>query len=120
MKLLIPGPVTTSPEVKAAMAQDFAPWDNDFRAMYAEIRARVLRIAGGSAETHTTLALQGCGHFAAEAAIRTFLPPGGKILVPLVGAYAERMARLATEAGRQVVTLQVDQYRPLQARPTPN
>ena len=116
MKLLIPGPVTTSPAVKAAMAQDFAPWDNDFRAVYADIRARVLRIAGGTAETHTTLALQGCGHFAAEAAIRTFLPPGGKILVPLVGAYADRMARLAKEAGRDVVTLTVDQHLPLQAQ----
>jgi 2-aminoethylphosphonate-pyruvate transaminase len=116
MKLLIPGPVTTSPEVKAAMAQDFAPWDNDFRAVYADIRARVLRIAGGQPDTHTAMALQGCGHFAAEAAVRTFLPPGGKILVPLVGAYADRMARLATEAGRQVVTLKVDQHRPLQGQ----
>ena len=116
MKLLIPGPVTTSPEVKAAMAQDFAPWDNDFRALYADIRARVLRVAGGQPDTHTVMALQGCGHFAAEAAVRTFLPPGGKILVPLVGAYADRMARLASEAGRQVVTLQVDQHRPLQAQ----
>ena len=116
MKLLIPGPVTTSPEVKAAMAQDFAPWDNDFRALYADIRARVLRIAGGQPDTHAVLALQGCGHFAAEAAMRTFLPPGGKILVPLVGAYADRMARLASEAGRQVVTLKVDQHRPLQAQ----
>ena len=116
MKLLIPGPVTTSPEVKAAMAQDFAPWDNDFRALYADIRARVLRVAGGQPDTHTVMALQGCGHFAAEAAVRTFLPPGGKILVPLVGAYADRMARLATEAGRQVVTLKVDQHRPLQAQ----
>ncbi len=116
MKLLIPGPVTTCPEVKAAMAQDFAPWDNDFRAVYADIRTRVLRVAGGQPDTHTVLALQGCGHFATEAAIRTFLPPGGKILVPLVGAYADRMARLANEAGRQVVTLTVDQHRPLQAQ----
>src|SRR5271165_2789505 len=29
MLLLIPGPVTTRPEVRAALAQDFAPWDND-------------------------------------------------------------------------------------------
>ena len=116
MKLLIPGPVTTSPEVKAAMAQDFAPWDNDFRKLYEQVRARVLAIAGGAVDTHTVLGLQGCGHFAAEAALRTFMAPGDKILVPLVGAYAERMARLAREAGRQVATISVDQNRPLQAK----
>ena len=27
MLLLIPGPVTTDARVKAAMAQDYAPWD---------------------------------------------------------------------------------------------
>ena len=30
MLLLIPGPVTTRPEVRAAMAQDFAPWVRDW------------------------------------------------------------------------------------------
>jgi 2-aminoethylphosphonate-pyruvate transaminase len=29
MLLLIPGPVTTRPEVRQALAQDLAPWDND-------------------------------------------------------------------------------------------
>ena len=43
MLLLIPGPVTTAPEVQAALAHDFAPWDNDFRAIYARLRERVLR-----------------------------------------------------------------------------
>ena len=37
MKLLIPGPVTTRPEVRAAMAEDIAPWDNDFRPVLAEV-----------------------------------------------------------------------------------
>ena len=40
MLLLIPGPVTTRPEVRAAMAQDLAPWDNDFRPLYAGVRER--------------------------------------------------------------------------------
>ena len=45
MLLLIPGPVTTRPEVREALRYDFAPWDNDFRPLYAGIRERVLRIA---------------------------------------------------------------------------
>ena len=46
MKLLIPGPVTTRPEVRAAMAQDIAPWDNDFRPVLADpLSRRLLLIA---------------------------------------------------------------------------
>ena len=117
MKLLIPGPVTTRDEVRAAMAQDIAPWDQDFRKVYAGLCERVLKIAGGTPETHAALALQGCGHFAVEAAVRTFLPPGGKILVPASGAYAERMVRLSREAGRVPVPLPIDPDR--QVRPEP-
>jgi len=115
MLLLIPGPVTTRPEVRAAMAQDLAPWDNDFRPRYAAIRERVRAIAHGLPEIHATLPLQGCGHFITEAAVRTFLPPGGRILIPQVGAYADRMTRLATEAGREVVKLPVSPLEPLRA-----
>ncbi len=113
MLLLIPGPVTTRPEVRHAAAQDIAPWDNDFRPVYVEVRERVRAIAHGAAETHATLCLQGCGHFGVEAALRTFLPLGGRILVPAVGSYAERMARLASEAGRVAVPLAVDQDQPV-------
>ena len=76
MLLLIPGPVTTRPEVREALRYDFAPWDNDFRPLYAGIRERVLTIAGGIPGEHATLPLQGCGHFITEAAVRTFVPRG--------------------------------------------
>jgi 2-aminoethylphosphonate-pyruvate transaminase len=113
MLLLIPGPVTTRPEVKAAMAQDFAPWDDGFRPMYAAVRERVGQLAGGVLDTHAVLPLQGCGHFAIEAALRSLIPPGGKILVPMTGSYAERMARLARETGRAVVALPVSAVEPV-------
>jgi 2-aminoethylphosphonate-pyruvate transaminase len=112
MLLLIPGPVTTRPEVRAAMARDFAPWDKDFLPLYASVRERVLAIAGTTAATHATLPLQGCGHFAMEAAIRSFVRPGGKILIPITGSYAERLARLARETGRSVVALDIGQTAP--------
>ena len=107
MLLLIPGPVTTHPRVREAAAQDLAPWELEFRALLAGIRQDVLRIAGGREGEHAALPLQGCGHFVTEAAVRTLLPPGGKIMVPMTGQYADRMARLATEAGRTVVPLPV-------------
>jgi 2-aminoethylphosphonate-pyruvate transaminase len=113
MLLLIPGPVQTAPEVRAAAAQDYAPWDNDFRSIYAAIRERVLAIAGGVPGEHATLPLQGCGHFLVEATIRSFIPPGGKLLIARNGSYAERAVRLATEAGRQVVSLPGPDTRPV-------
>ena len=105
MLLLIPGPVSTDPAVRAAAAQDHAPWDRDFLDLVERVRARVLDLAGGRAGEHAALPLQGCGHFAVEAAIRTFVPPGGRLLVPMTGHYAERLARLAGEAGRVAVPL---------------
>lgn len=111
MLLLIPGPVQTRPEVRAAMAVDIAPWDRDFAPEYAGIREKVRDLAGGVAGRHACLPLQGAGHFIAEAAVRTFVPPAtaaggpGRLLIPMNGAYAERMARLAREAGRDVVAL---------------
>ncbi len=105
MLLLIPGPVTTRSEVRQALTQDIAPWDNDFRAFFAHLRTRILKLAGGVEDQHACLPLQGCGHFITEAALRTFLPPGGRILIPATGAYADRMIRLAREAGRVPVPL---------------
>jgi 2-aminoethylphosphonate-pyruvate transaminase len=107
MKLMIPGPVTTRAEVRAALAHDFAPWDRDFYPLYASVRERLLPLAGVSGETHASLPLQGSGHFAIEAAIRTFVPRGGKLLVPMTGSYANRLTRLARECGRAVVSLPV-------------
>lgn len=109
MLLLIPGPVTTRPDVRQALCQDLAPWDNDFRAFLIRLRERILRLAGGTEATHATLPLQGCGHFITEAALRTFLPLGGRILIPATGAYADRMIRLAREAGRVPVPLPMGQ-----------
>jgi 2-aminoethylphosphonate-pyruvate transaminase len=105
MLLLIPGPVTTRPEVRQALAQDLAPWDNDFRHFLTRLRTRVLKLAGGIEGQHACLPQQGCGHFITEAAVRTFLPPGGRILIPATGVYADRMIRLTREAGRVPVPL---------------
>jgi 2-aminoethylphosphonate-pyruvate transaminase len=115
MLLLIPGPVTTRPEVRAAMGQDYAPWDRGFRPLYGAVRERVGALAGGVLETHAVLPLQGCGHFAIEAAVRSLIPPGGKLLIPITGSYGERMARLARETGRVVVELPASPVEPVAA-----
>ncbi|MDE2005243.1 MAG: 2-aminoethylphosphonate--pyruvate transaminase [Rhodospirillales bacterium] len=113
MKLLIPGPVTTHASVRAALARDFAPWDADFAPLYQGLRARLLALGGGVAGAHVALALPGCGHFANEAALRSLVPPGGRILIPATGAYAERLTRLAREAGREPIGLPVSPTAPI-------
>ena len=107
MKLLIPGPVTTQASVRAALAVDLAPWDPDTLPLYTGLAERLRAIAGGRDGTHVTLALPGCGHFVIEAAIRSLIPPGGKLLIPMTGAYGERMEHLARAAGRVPVVLPV-------------
>ena len=109
MLLLIPGPVTTRAEVREALAVDIAPWDFDFAPIYAGVRERLLRLANGTPGEHTVLPIPGCGHFVTEAAIRTFIPKGGRILIPMTGGYGDQMIRLAREAGRDPVPLPITQ-----------
>ncbi|MFC3125264.1 2-aminoethylphosphonate--pyruvate transaminase [Pseudoroseomonas globiformis] len=112
MLLLIPGPVQTRPEVRSAMAVDIAPWDRDFFPESIAIREKVRDVAGGLPDRHVALPLQGAGHFIVEAAIRTFVPAAaGKLLVVSNGAYADRMERLAREAGRDVAILRIPDTR---------
>ena len=47
--LLTPGPLTTAYEVKQAMLRDWGSWDDEFRAMTAEIRRRLLAMIGPGA-----------------------------------------------------------------------
>ena len=117
MLLLIPGPVMTHPDVRAAANRDIAPWDHDIRAEIAALLARLRSLAGGQEGVHIALPLPGSGHFMVEAAIRTFVPAeaNGGILIPATGQYAERMVRLAREAGRRVTTLPASLTRPLDA-----
>lgn len=113
MLLLIPGPVQTRPEVRAVMAEDIAPWDDEFRAEYAAMRPRIVKIAGGVEGEHVALPLPGCGHMVVEAAIRSFIPAGGKLLVVRNGSYADRVVRLAEEAGRVPVSLEGPDTEPM-------
>ena len=66
--LLTPGPLTTSYAVKAAMLRDHGSWDSDFRAMTADIRARLVALLGDPA--FDCVPLQGSGSFAVESNAR--------------------------------------------------
>ncbi|HVG81676.1 MAG TPA: hypothetical protein VNB28_05290, partial [Methylomirabilota bacterium] len=56
--LLTPGPLTTSRTVKEAMLHDWGSRDRRFIEINAEIRRRLVELAGAAA-THATVPVQG-------------------------------------------------------------
>ncbi len=110
--LLTPGPLTTATEVKQAMLRDWGSWDGDFRGMTAEMRQRLLEIAGDRKGEFDCVPIQGSGSFAVEAMLGTFLPRDGKILVLINGAYGQRIAQTLDYLGRAYSVIDKGDYLP--------
>ncbi|MBV8803781.1 MAG: 2-aminoethylphosphonate--pyruvate transaminase [Sinobacteraceae bacterium] len=106
--LLTPGPLTTSAETRAAMLSDWGSWDSAFNALTASVCRDLVGIVNGEAE-HVCIPLQGSGTFSVEAAIGTFVPRDGKVLVPDNGAYCKRIVRILGYLGREAVVLEHDE-----------
>lgn len=109
--LLTPGPLTTSRRTKEAMLRDWGSWDADFNQITGRIRERLVKIihgegAHGGVPTHECVPLQGSGTFAVEAAIGTLVPKHGHVLVPVNGAYCQRIAKICKVIGRRFSTLE--------------
>jgi 2-aminoethylphosphonate-pyruvate transaminase len=102
--LLTPGPLTTSASVKQAMVHDWGSRDAEFLRINRMVLDKLVELAGGQG-SHVTVPVQGSGTFAVEAMITSFVPPGGKLLVLVNGAYGQRALRIAEVAGRAVVSL---------------
>ena len=108
--LLTPGPLTTSLTTKEAMLRDWGSWDTAFNAMTASICADVVDIVHG-AGTHACVPLQGSGTFSVEAALGTLVPRQGKVLVPVNGAYCQRIVKILGYLGRACTTIEVAEDR---------
>ncbi|GJE40996.1 2-aminoethylphosphonate--pyruvate transaminase [Methylobacterium soli] len=100
--LLTPGPLTTSERTRAAMLTDWGSWDGSFNALTASLCDKLVAIAHGTG-SHVCVPLQGSGTFAVEAAIGTFVPRRGKVLVCVNGAYGKRLAKICEALGRDHV-----------------
>ncbi|HSV94325.1 MAG TPA: 2-aminoethylphosphonate--pyruvate transaminase [Desulfobacterales bacterium] len=95
--LLTPGPLTTTPGVKATMMRDWCTWDDDYNGIVQEIRRELVALA----TTHpgyTAVLMQGSGTFGVESVITSCVPETGRLLVLANGAYGRRIARIAEVA----------------------
>ena len=102
--LFTPGPLTTRLETRRAMLEDWGSREPAFIAMTAELRCRLLDLAGGRG-SHVAIPIQGSGTFIVEAAIGTLVKPDDVLLVLANGAYGERMIEIARRLGRKVEVL---------------
>ncbi|HEX4766168.1 MAG TPA: 2-aminoethylphosphonate--pyruvate transaminase [Lichenihabitans sp.] len=100
--LLTPGPLTTSKAVKAAMVHDWGSRDAAFIAINKAVLDTLPKIVRGE-DRFVAVPMQGSGTFAVEAMLTTFVPPKGKVLVLINGAYGARAKRILEIARRAVV-----------------
>ena len=99
--LLTPGPLTTSKAVKAVMVHDWGSRDAAFLKNNQTVLDRLPEVINGVG-SHVTVPVQGSGTFAVEAMLTSFVPPGGKVLILINGAYGQRAKKICEIARRQV------------------
>ena len=105
-KLLTPGPLTTTEAVKKEMLFDHCTWDDDYKAITQDIRSQLLELAHVDEEEYTVVLMQGSGTFGVESVVTSSVGENDTILVCTNGAYGERMAQLAKQAGKNCVVYQ--------------
>ncbi len=93
--LFTPGPLTTSPTVKAAMGRDLGSRDTEFISVIRDLRNDLLQLAGVSQDDGwEAVLMQGSGTFAIESVLSSITPADGKWLVIINGAYGERILKI--------------------------
>lgn len=104
--LFTPGPLTTSRTVKQAMLRDLGSRDYEFIALVKDIRQKLVKLVQGTTDEYTAILMQGSGTFALEAVISSTVPPQGKLLAIINGAYGKRLAKMASVLRVETTTLE--------------
>jgi 2-aminoethylphosphonate-pyruvate transaminase len=92
--LFTPGPLTTSATTKQAMLRDLGSRDAEFINTVKEVRQSLVELGNGTDE-YTAILMQGSGTFGIEATLSSIIPPDGKLLILINGAYGQRMLKIA-------------------------
>lgn len=110
--LLCPGPCSTSPRVKQALArQDISHRDRAFVEVLDRVMAR-LRVVAGAPEADVLLT-GGGATAATEAVLATFVGQDERLLVVSNGAFGERIAEMAQCLGIHMSHLRYDWGEPI-------
>ncbi|MGG2483842.1 2-aminoethylphosphonate--pyruvate transaminase [Brevibacillus borstelensis] len=111
--LLTPGPLSTSPSVRAAMLRDWCTWDDDYNQLVQSIRRRLVSLAAAKPDGYTSVLIQGSGTFCVEAVISSAVPKDGKLLVLTNGAYGDRIAKIANVHGIPMARMAFGEMEPV-------
>ena len=104
--LFTPGPLTTSPTVKQAMLRDLGSRDVEFIGLVKDIRHKLVELGQVGPDDYTAVLLQGSGTFGLEAVVSSTVPPDGKLLVIINGAYGKRLAGITSVLNIDTATLE--------------
>jgi 2-aminoethylphosphonate-pyruvate transaminase len=112
LTLLCPGPCSTSPRVRQALArQDISHRDRAFVQVLERVVERLRQIAG--APGHDVLVTGGGATAATEAVLATFVAQDERLLVVSNGAFGERIAEMAQVLGIHMSHLRYDWGEPI-------
>jgi 2-aminoethylphosphonate-pyruvate transaminase len=98
--------------VKQAMLHDWGSRDAKFLAINTRMRSRLVAMIAGEG-AFTCVPMQGSGTFAVEAMIGAFVPPAGKLLVLINGAYGKRIAKICDYYKRATAVLEWAEDQPV-------
>jgi 2-aminoethylphosphonate-pyruvate transaminase len=105
--LLNPGPVITTPRVKAAVgARDMCHREPIFSSLLDSVQRKLREIFGGTDE-HDILVVTASGTGGMEASISTFVPRGKTFLIFKNGAFGERLVEIARTYGIDIMEIEV-------------
>jgi len=94
--LFTPGPLTTSETVKQAMLRDLGSRDSEFIGLVKDVKGKLVGLGQAGPDEYTAVLMQGSGTFGLEAVVSSTIPPDGKLLVIVNGAYGKRIAQIAS------------------------
>ncbi|MHC4562081.1 MAG: 2-aminoethylphosphonate--pyruvate transaminase [Planctomycetota bacterium] len=114
-RLYTPGPLTTSRTVKHAMLRDLGSRDLEFIATVRDIRRRLVALGGVSEKDYTCVLQQGSGTFGLESVVASTIPPDGKMLVAVNGAYGHRVVKMTRTLGIPVEAVEYPENIPVSA-----
>lgn len=110
--LFTPGPLTTSRTVKHAMLRDVGSRDFEFIELVRDIRQKLVELGQVSSAGYTTVLMQGSGTFGLEAVVSSTVPPDGKLMVIVNGAYGKRLVKMASVLKIKTLVLECPENTP--------